>query len=376
MSNVSYQDKDFTRPEQRVGVAFSSEDLNHPFAELDNDDSLGTVWRTSGYWLIDGANKDLVFNEGASNFTATIDEGEYHSDADFFAEVKAQMEAVGGETYTVSRDPVSKKIKLESSGGTFEVIWTDASNTMAELLGFDDNADSTGATEYEADVIALHTEEHVIWDFGSPVKPQYFAAIGQSSDDIRLKASATIQLMFNHTNTWSAPAQTITLEFNPRGIYAVGTDGIADDFYRYAKFRVVDRDNPFGYIELAKISMGSFLDITQGAVQFPLNVVGIDKTVVSESIDGQLSSLERRTTTTASLRWFGLDAENKEKLDDHFFRDYKTARSFFIFLDRDAVFTTSAARSFIFARYTTPPGMRLVNRGALWEVTNNIRAQL
>lgn len=384
-TNVNYQDVDFTRPEQRVAMIVSSEDIEHKADDIYNDDSLGSVWRTRGYWLISSSNDTIVFRDESSvDIEATIDSGEYHSDAAFFAEIKSKMEAEGAHTYTISRNADTKKIRIASSHSFFEIRWTDAANNMAELLGFPPSPNSTGATidsetndyGYNAATIALHTEEFLQWDFGSPVKPSYFAAIGQPNDDLKLTSGATMQLQFNNTSNFSSPSQTINLTYNTRGLFLVDEDGICDDFYRYARFRVVDRENVFGFLEFAKISMGSFLNITKGAVQFPLTIQGIDKSTTQESLSGQLSSVERSTTHSVSMRWFALDAPNKDRLWDHFFRDYKTARSFFIFLDRDAVFSTSAARSFIYARYANDPSFRLVNRGALWEANNQIRVQL
>lgn len=376
-TNVNYQDVDFTIPEQRVSLTVSSEDPEHPIDEIYNDDSLGSAWRTRGYWLIDETNNKMVFRDSSGvDLTATIDTGEYNSDTDFFAEIKSKMEVVGAHTYTISRNNETKKITISSDHSFFQIRWSHEDNTMADLLGFNPSTNSVAETTYNAANIALHTEEFAVFDFGSPVKPKFFALIGGPNEDLKITSGATLELQFNNTSDFSAPQQTVALDYHVNGLFKVDNDGISDDFYRYMKIKIIDRENVFGYVEVSKIACGSFIEVSRGSVQFPLVVNGIDKSTTQEMLSGQLRSIERNTTIVASFLWFALDAASKEKLEDHFSKDYKTAKSFFIFFDRDAVFSTDAARSFMYVRYSKPPSIRLINRGALWEMQHEVRVQL
>lgn len=382
MSYISYSDTHFTDQDERVGLTVSSEDENFLAESIYDDDTRGSTWRTNGYWLIDSNNNTIVFDDGSGAVTATLTSGEYSGDAAFFAHVKTQMEAAGANTYTISRSPTTFKISISSNTSGFDILWTDVASNTAGLFGFDDSSDSTGATlvsglySYTADTISIHTEDFLIFDFGSPVRPQFFSALGPSDRELPLSGSAVIRLMFNNSSSFTSPSQTITCTYDSAGIFEYDTTGIANNTYRYMKFQIVDPANAFGTIEFSKIVAGSVLGIQKGAVQFPLSLSGSDLSSSQTSFAGQAYGQENGAFVQFSLDWFGLDSVSMEALKDHFYKKYKTFKSYFVFLDADGVFSTTPNKSFYYVKNVEAPSIDLVTVGPVWQLVNQVRAQL
>lgn len=100
------------------------------------------------YRIVAGVNDTIEFDEGGAGFTATLTAG-YYTAASLATELKTQMEAVGGGTYTWTRNIITKLwTVVESVVGTLNIDW--ASSTAAWLLGF--TANDTGAVTYTGDV--------------------------------------------------------------------------------------------------------------------------------------------------------------------------------------------------------------------------------
>jgi len=381
MGSIKYSDEQFTRPGQYVALTPSSEQENFLAVRTTEDDTRSKVWRTEGYYRVTSSNNGIRFEDTGGINTALIAEGEYQGDAAFFAAVKTALESAGGNTYNVIRDNVTKRIIVQSNAA-FEFFMTNVNSTARQMLGFElqnflavSDPDPSWLARIVANNVSIHTEEFLIFDFGAPAKPQFFGLLPQSDQQLAISNAGEIKLEFNPSSNFSSPAQSIDLTYSAHGIYLVDKDGISDDFYRFMRVKIVDTENPKGFIEIAKVVAGSLLAIDKGGVQFPLTVGNNDFSSVTTSLSGQIYGVERASSRIASLRWFALDAANKERLEDHY-RKHKTVKSFLVFLDPDEVFSTESTRSVLYCKYQSPPTLRLVNRGALWEVANQVVEQL
>ena len=113
---------------------------------------------TAGYaeFRVDtGVNDKINFLEedGGSEVTATLVEGEYEAD-EVETEVKRALDAAGGATYTVTYGDTTNKFTISSSSDFLTLKWNSGSNTDVGahgLLGFSASADDTGATSYAGD---------------------------------------------------------------------------------------------------------------------------------------------------------------------------------------------------------------------------------
>lgn len=96
---------------------------------------------------IDSTNNSLIFNEGGSNLTATIDAGSYTLTT-LAAEIATQMDAVGSNTYTVS---VSNSVITISTTSAFSLV----SCEILSQLFFD--VTQPASTSHESDFIEYGT---------------------------------------------------------------------------------------------------------------------------------------------------------------------------------------------------------------------------
>lgn len=318
-------------------LTFSSEQANFPLTNAFNLQRRSKVWRTNGYWDITASNNEIIFRETvAVDLTATIAVDEYTDSTSLFAAIKTALEAAGSSTYTVESDATTLKIKITSDGagggGIFEVDWPNSS--MASVLGFNTSEEDTGLLTYTADLLRIHTEEWIQFDFGISNLPQAFCLIGARNAPIKISPSATIQLQGNETNNWSSPTADITLDYDDEVIFTANSDGLFPEALRYARLRIIDNDNVFGFVEVGALFLGTFFEGTRGKVQFPFQGKYVDRSNTVTSEGGQTFSDIREKTEEFSIDWFGLTISEKETIDS-FFDDFGTSNPFFVEFDRD-----------------------------------------
>lgn len=318
-------------------LTFSSEQANFPLENAFNLQRRSKVWRTNGYWDITSSNNTIIFRESTGvDLTATVAVDEYTDSSSLFAAIKTALEAVGGSVYTVNTDSLTLKVQFASDGagggGIFEIDWPNSS--MASVLGFNTSEEDTGALSYIADLLRIHTEEWIQFDFGVSNLPQAFALIGARNQPIKISPSATLQLQGNETNNWSNPTADITLSYDDEVIFTANSAGLFPEALRYARLRILDVANVFGFVEVGAIFLGTFFEGTRGKVQFPFQGEYIDRsnTVISEG--GQTFSDIREKTEAFSIKWYGLTIDEKETID-LFFADVGTSNPFFVEFDRD-----------------------------------------
>jgi len=138
--------------------------------------AFGTVVSTevASFTVTLDTNDMIDFNEGGAELHATLTPGTYAAGAtsavagSLCALIKAQLESAGAGTYTVSYSASTKKFTIVKSTGTFEILWKtgvsgsdNADESAADLLGFTDSADDTGALTYTADTATEHVYDHV-----------------------------------------------------------------------------------------------------------------------------------------------------------------------------------------------------------------------
>ena len=207
MGCVRIMDYNFLDTDLIANEYASSEQTAFPASNIYNAQRRSKVWRSNGYWNIASSENSLIFRETSGvSLTATITAGEYFSDASFFAEIKSQMEALGGSTYTIERDSTTNKIKFTSDGaggtGIFELYWSinAATQAFAQTIGFYELVNLTSALTYTADYLRICTEEWIKWDFGLSSNPTAFILIGKRNDPIAINPASTI---FHTSNCFS-----------------------------------------------------------------------------------------------------------------------------------------------------------------------------
>lgn len=100
-------------------------------------------------------NKYIDFAEGGGELTAELDLGSYTA-LELCAEIKAQLEAIGGFTYTITYSTSTNKFTFAASS-TFSLLWntgTHKATDVSDLCGYDDAADDSGSASYLADNVS------------------------------------------------------------------------------------------------------------------------------------------------------------------------------------------------------------------------------
>jgi len=100
-------------------------------------------------------NKHIDFAEGGGELTAELDLGSYTS-TELCAEIKKQLEAIGGFTYTITYSTSTHKFTIAASS-TFSLLWNTGSHKatdISDLCGYSDAADDAGSASYVADNVS------------------------------------------------------------------------------------------------------------------------------------------------------------------------------------------------------------------------------
>jgi hypothetical protein len=372
--------RNLVSPDFAANDVISSESGTYPIDNAYNIEKRRKTWRTIGHWTVVTLENTIVFEETiAVPLTATITAGEYNSDTTFFAAIKAALEAVGGSTYTVSRDVVTNKIVITAvlGGGAtiFSILWTDpGSADMADMLGYSVASDDTGSLVYTADLVRIHLNEWVEWDLGFPVNANAFIGLADRNKPLKMSPSAVIKIQANWTNSWNTPAVDLTCDYEDFILGKVDEAGLADQPYRYWRFYIEDKDNPYGYIELGTLFLCEALVLTRGAPVFPMEKPQEDRSVVAYSEGGQTIVGAGPKTQSFNLGWEGLDKDSFESLME-IYDEHGVHNSFFVVMDSQNAFSTKTIQSCVLVKFKEEPRPRLVSPGN-WSMDWVVREEL
>lgn len=367
--------------DQRDAFSYSSQQAAYPATNALDTNKRARTWRSAGYWLMETGSNTLVIRDaaGGGDLTATVAAAAYATDALFFAALKTALEAVSDSTFTITRDATTNAIKITAVLGgaatAFQIRATAAgSAALAPLLGYSIASDLTGALFYTADVVRLHTEEFLIFDFGFPVSPTVFLGFGDANRPLRLSSTATVKVQGNATDAWSSPQVDETATVTDYGVGFVDRDGIGGLACRWWKIKIQDFDNAFGHVELGAVLLGTHIALTRGSPVFPFEVSEEDLSQRQFSEAGRLVTSKRNQSRTMTLNWEGL---TKAEFDEVFsvFETYGMHSAFAILLDEDAVFSSDFIRWAKLVRMSQEPRERLVSPNN-WSVTWLLREDL
>lgn len=367
MSNVAIFNNNYIDLSVVNATSISSAQSQFPASNLYNGFRRSKVWRSAGHFTVTSGQNAIIFQETIGvNKTATVAAGEYATLSAFLTAVQTAMNGAGGaSTYTVSQDATTLKIKFVSNGvggaGIFRLITTNVSFAgMAALMGFDTSVDRTGALTYLADSIKIHSDEWVKWDLGQSSNPKAFALIGPRNTALKFTSNAVIKLQGNTTDVWSSPQFQTTLTYDESTIFKYSSAGIGDQAYRYWRLSIIDAGNLNNYIEAGFIYLGDAFAPTRGSIQFPLQSEYIDRSTVITVDSGYAISDIREKTQRFNVDWWGLTYQEKESIDD-IFATYGLGIPFFISLDPNTAFGSTAGKHVRYVRFENQPSFQLIS---------------
>ena len=338
----------------------SSENASFPVTNAYNSQRRSKVWRSEGYFNIVSGENTIVFNEGGSDLTATVSPGEYTSISSFLTALDTAFTTAPGATgsYSITQDAYFK-FQITKSAGTFNIKWTNiASQDMAEILGFDTATDSTGSLSYTADALRINTSEWILWDMGIASNPTAFMMCDQRNRALKLSPNGSFFIEGNESNNFTSPSFSQELTYDDEIIGLINDSGLHTQSLRYWRVRFEDQ-NPYGYIQIGAFFLGTAFEPTRGRLSFPLQSQYEDRSVTVTSEGGQVFSDIYEQSQTYTLKWIGLQKEDKEDINQ-IFNDYGTSSPFFISLDTDSVYSTSKNRMYKFVRFQGEPSWEIV----------------
>lgn len=361
MSKARIFDSNLIDPEAIVTQTASSANSFYPDTNLYNYARRAKSWRTAGYWVIPAADNTVdILENGAFSHLVTFTPGTYTTTAAFIAQIQADFNAAATANITVSQD-TSGRFVITSDGAGFEIDWT-YGQVMATLLGFDPLVDDTGLLTYTADYPRIHQEEWVKWDFGTSVSPTSCIIIGTRQSGIQLTPSAVVTLQANSSDSWTSPAYSQVLTGDENGYYKIQATALHGTPMRYWRLKIVDQTNPNGYIEFAKVYLGSYYEPTRAAVQFPFGTSYEDDSSSVKTYGGQLFTDIKSKAIGFAPEWFGLTVAEKERFEDHF-ESAGVGNPWFIQLDPDLVYSTTVGRYLRYVRFKEAPSFSLIAPG-------------
>lgn len=363
MSSVKVMNLNYLNSSTLFGTTYSSQLAIAPVTNILDRVRRSKVWRSAGQWEITSSNNVIIFQETIGvNLTATVAASTYTTDALFLAAIKTAMQAVGTHTYTVARDTTTNKIKITANTGTFRLICTSASFTLASVIGFSTASDKTGALTYTADTLKIHTSEFIRWDLGTSSNPKAFILVGLRNTAIKLSPTATITLQGSSTDVWTSPQYSQVLTYDEEAICQFSDTGIHTSGLRYWRLYIQDQSNAYGYVEISNVYLGDALITVRGSPQFPLNESFTDLAQQTYSEFGTSFADVRQQTATFQVQWEGLTVADKESFRD-FVSDVGVSYPFFICLDPNSAFSTNVSRWVRYVKFSQMPSAKLVSPG-------------
>lgn len=342
-----------------VVITKSSEDPAFPVTNLQQF-SRSRTWRTTGNFVIDSTNNKLDFDEGGSQITATITSGTY-TPTTLATEIKTRLDAsVGAGTYTVTYSVSTGKWTISETGAaTFNIRWNTGTNTAVSIgptIGFTTAANSTGALTYTGSLVAIHTEEWVVFDFGSAVVVDSVAILFDPVEGATVDLSGALTIQANASNVWTAPSVSVALTIDSDDV--VSTNFFtSDQTFRYWRLKIVDPNNPNLYVEIPKLILAN-ATVLDDNPEIGFSYVRNDQSVLSKTDYGHLYADELPKLRKMTFSYKAFLYSDVETLIN-IFNTVGTTRPFAISLDStEAIFDKD--RFFVYGHFTKDLSMKHV----------------
>jgi hypothetical protein len=248
----------FIRGASIVSSNYYSEHPQFPI-EYIQDDALALPWRArygsgtgNGVFVVTtGTNDKIDFDEGGAELTATLT-ANYYTAQTLATQVKAQLDAAGALTYTVTYSESTGKFTIAATGN-FTLRWNTGTNKAvdaSDLLGFSDAANETGAATYTSDTVVIHRYERPAFDLGEAKEYDSIALINHN-----LTSSATITIRGADDSAFTTNAVTDTITHNNNNIFQFLA---AARTKQYVMLEIADPANPSGYVQVGCFVVGKY----------------------------------------------------------------------------------------------------------------------
>lgn len=194
----------------------------------------------------------LVFNEGAADLTATLNEGNYDS-AGFATELQTRLNAAGTLTYTVSISSITNRITI-SATGSFSLKFRTNTATgpyMWKVLGFAYDTNTSSASSQTGSMpVRLDSDEYYVLNIDNLQSNNVSSAVASRSlmDIIPMKSGYgdIIYHQFNEKNNFILASYSDLKYLRIRITDSFGIDiPMPDNGEIFIKLRVISTQNKY-----------------------------------------------------------------------------------------------------------------------------------
>jgi len=149
----------------------------------------------------------LDVTDDGGTFAASVEAKSYRDPEELASAIQTALNAAGSDTFTVvynSTGASAGKFTISSDGVLLSLLWntgTNAANTIAQAIGFDNAADDTGATSYTGDNAISWAAPHTPnYDDQPPLSAKNHEILfGSASSDITCINPSSVSINFANT---------------------------------------------------------------------------------------------------------------------------------------------------------------------------------
>jgi len=257
-------------------------DFNHPWKSRYG---AGSGWGKFGF----GATNNKIYfkDSGATARIATLASSTYSAD-ELCTQIKTQMEAVCSDTFTITYYESGSnqcKFNIKDNTGAFELTCTLTTNAAWDTIGFSTAANKTGADNYTADYIRLHTNEYLIANLGSAKGIRAFFVKYHN-----IQSGASINLIQgNASNSWGAPSLSRAVTY---GSDIMGYIWSSNQTHQWWRHVFCDKDNPDYHLYEGRVFLGpGFQPVTNFLSKSRVST-SVDPSIIKRSEGGQKSTIQ------------------------------------------------------------------------------------
>jgi len=336
-----WDDEDHTLTESTEHENFPAENTQHRDHNKAwrSQHGSGTGWGRFAIWT--GVNDEIDFQEGGGALNATLTQGIYDVDT-LCTEIKTQMEAAGGYTYTpeyIESGTYANMFKITASAAPFSLLCDTGANQATavwSVIGFSTALDRVGQQFYYANWIRIHTDEWIKIDLGAATT--VYAVIVRGHN---FTSAASVKFQFS-TDDFA----TISENLGPASVFEGGywVDPIiltwsSPKNYRYVRVYVEDTDNTDLYVKMGRVFVGGHFQPTRAFLE-EMTHAPLDPSFLSQSENGQLSSMQLNHYFTKNYG-FVMESADKTKFET-MFASRGTSKDLFITEDTSSETTTTS----------------------------------
>jgi len=320
-------------------LSFSSQHSNFPALNTRRKWS-SESWRSlydddyGNFLIVAGTNDDIDFEDfGAVVRTCAVTAGTYTADS-LCTEIKTQMELVTTDTFTVEFLRASLKFKITDDAGNFELLCNTGANKATavwDTIGYDDSSDKTGADNYTADDVRIHSEEWIVNDLGSAQDVKAFIIKNHNFTN-----TATVKIQGHTADAWGTPDVDVTLPITADLMIYFWSSAQSKRYWRYY---INDVENSDGYIETGRVFLGDYF-CPESNFRRDYGTEFTDPSEVLMSDDGQITTNKKTKYRLLNLTFeyvTDTDLTSFEAMWD----ELGITEEFFFTRDRDNASTTS-----------------------------------